>query len=150
MVPVVLQVEDRGGGRLATHRPWRELTNPLALSFPPRGLANVVRRAGANLRYFSANYAALVLVAVFLPLFWRPVAQLAFLACMLAWLALFFLRDEPFALCSRAVPDGAVLAALSALTLAVLLVAGPVVSVLKALSWAPASSCSTPCCTRTP
>jgi hypothetical protein len=32
----------------------------------------------------------------------------------------------------------------------VLLVAGPVVSVLKALSWAPASSCSTPCCTRTP
>lgn len=132
----ILQVEERGGGgasRLATHRPWRELTDPRALSLPPRGLANLLRRGRSNLGYFSGNYAALVLLAVFLSLIWRPVAQLAFLACMVAWLALFFLRDEHVVLCGRAVPEGLVLAALSAITLAVLLVTGPVVSVLKAL-----------------
>jgi PRA1 family protein 1 len=52
---------------------------------------------------------------------------------MLAWVALFFLRDDPFALCGRTVRDWAVLVALSAITLAVLLVAGPAVGVLKAL-----------------
>ncbi|GJN35813.1 hypothetical protein PR202_gb24620 [Eleusine coracana subsp. coracana] len=131
----ILQVEERGGGasRLATHRPWRELTDPRALSLPPRGLADLLRRGWSNLQYFCANYAALVLLAVFLPLVWRPVAQLAFLACMVPWLALFFLRDEPIVLCGRAVPEGLVLAVLSALTLVALLIVGPVVNVLKAL-----------------
>ncbi|GJM94846.1 hypothetical protein PR202_ga11528 [Eleusine coracana subsp. coracana] len=131
-----IQAEERGGGassRLAMHRPWRELTDPRALSLPPRGLADLLRRGWSNLQYFAANYAALVLLAVFLSLIWRPVAQLAFLACMVPWLALFFLRDEPIVLCGRAVPEGLVLAVLSALTLVVLLLAGPVVNVLKSL-----------------
>jgi hypothetical protein len=69
---------------------------------------------------------------------------------MLAWVALFFLRDDPFALCGRTVRDWAVLAALSAITLAVLLVAARRSASSRPCSWEPASSCSTPYCTRTP
>ncbi|TVT99342.1 hypothetical protein EJB05_55297, partial [Eragrostis curvula] len=54
--------------------------------------------------------------------------------CAAAWLVLFFLRGEPLVLCGRrAVGEGLVLAALSALTLVALLIAGPVVNVLASL-----------------
>uniref|UniRef100_A0A0E0PIQ5 PRA1 family protein n=1 Tax=Oryza rufipogon TaxID=4529 RepID=A0A0E0PIQ5_ORYRU len=116
----------------AERRPWRELADPRAASVP-RGLGGAYRRARANLGHFSMNYAIVVLAVVFLSLLWHPVSLIVFLACMVAWLFLYFLRDEPLALCGRAVGEGAVLAVLSVLTLVLLLLTGATVNILTSL-----------------
>jgi PRA1 family protein 1 len=128
----ISRAKARGASALATRRPWREFADPRALSIP-RGCAAAYRRARANLAHFSANYALTVLLVVFLSLLWEPVSLLVFLACMVAWLVLYFLRDEPLALCGRAVGEGAVLAFLSTLTLLLLLLTGATVNILTSL-----------------
>jgi PRA1 family protein 1 len=128
----ISRAKARGASALATRRPWREFADPRALSVP-RGCAAAYRRARANLAHFSANYALTVLLVVFLSLLWEPVSLLVFLACMVAWLVLYFLRDDPLALCGRAVGEGAVLAFLSTLTLLLLLLTGATVNILTSL-----------------
>ncbi|KAL6624545.1 hypothetical protein ACP70R_031866 [Stipagrostis hirtigluma subsp. patula] len=128
----ISRAKARGAEALATRRPWRELADPRALSVP-RGLAGAYRRARANLAHFAANYALVVLGVVFLSLLWHPVSLLVFLACMLAWLVLFFLRDEPLALFGRPVGEGVVIALLSTLTLVLLLLTGATANILISL-----------------
>ncbi|XP_052154750.1 PRA1 family protein F3-like isoform X2 [Oryza glaberrima] len=128
----ISRAKARGATALAERRPWRELADPRAASVP-RGLGGAYRRARANLGHFSMNYAIVVLAVVFLSLLWHPVSLIVFLACMVAWLFLYFLRDEPLALCGRAVGEGAVLAVLSVLTLVLLLLTGATVNILTSL-----------------
>uniref|UniRef100_A0A0E0KZJ5 PRA1 family protein n=1 Tax=Oryza punctata TaxID=4537 RepID=A0A0E0KZJ5_ORYPU len=128
----ISRAKARGATALAERRPWRELADPRAASVP-RGFGGAYRRARANLSHFSMNYAIVVLAVVFLSLLWHPVSLIVFLACMVAWLFLYFLRDEPLALCGRAVGEGAVLAVLSVLTLVLLLLTGATVNILTSL-----------------
>ncbi|GJM94847.1 hypothetical protein PR202_ga11529 [Eleusine coracana subsp. coracana] len=128
----ISRAKARGASALASRRPWREFADPRALSVP-RGCAAAYRRARANLAHFSANYALTVLLVVFLSLLWEPISLLVFLACMVAWLVLYFLRDEPLALCGRAVGEGVVLAFLATVTLLLLLLTGATVNILTSL-----------------
>ncbi|TVT99340.1 hypothetical protein EJB05_33058, partial [Eragrostis curvula] len=128
----ISRAKARGASALATRRPWREFADPRAVSVP-RGCGAAYRRARANLAHFAANYALAVLLVVFLSLLWEPVSLLVFLACMLAWLALYFLRDDPLACCGRAVGEGVVLAFLSTLTILLLLLTGATVNILTSL-----------------
>ncbi|KAK1693686.1 hypothetical protein QYE76_010383 [Lolium multiflorum] len=128
----ISRAKARGATALATRRPWRELGDPGALAVP-RGLGDAYLRARANLAHFAMNYAIVVLAVVFLSLIFHPFSLLVFLACMVAWLFLYFLRDVPLALFGRTVGDGVVLAVLSALTLVLLLLTGATANILTSL-----------------
>uniref|UniRef100_A0A0E0FHM5 PRA1 family protein n=1 Tax=Oryza nivara TaxID=4536 RepID=A0A0E0FHM5_ORYNI len=122
----------RGATALATRRPWRELADPHALGLPP-SLADAYLRVRANLAHYAMNYAIVVLAVVFLSLLWHPASLIVFLVCMVAWLVLYFLRDEPIVLFGRVVGDGAVLAALAAVTLVLLLLTGATANIVSSL-----------------
>ncbi|XP_062180156.1 PRA1 family protein F2-like [Phragmites australis] len=128
----ISRAKARGASALATRRPWRELADPRALSVP-RGFTDAYRRARANLAHFASNYAILVLGVIFLSLLWHPVSLLVFLACMVAWLFLYFLRDGPLVLFGRAFGEGVVLAVLSAITLVLLLLTGATANIITSL-----------------
>ncbi|KAG8052838.1 hypothetical protein GUJ93_ZPchr0001g32614 [Zizania palustris] len=122
----------RGATALATRRPWRELGDLHAIGIPP-SLADAYLRVRANLSHFAMNYAIVVLVVVFLSLLWHPVSLIVFLVCMVAWLVLYFLRDEPIVLFGRVVGDGAVLAVLAVVTFILLLLTNATANILSAL-----------------
>ncbi|XP_047059121.1 PRA1 family protein F3-like [Lolium rigidum] len=128
----ISRAKARGATALATRRPWRELANPHALGLPPT-LADAYLRVRANLAHFAMNYAIVVLVVVFLSLIYHPVSLIVFLVCMVGWLGLYFLRDDPIVLFGRVVGDGAVLAVLAAVTLGLLLLTGATTNILTSL-----------------
>ena len=128
----ISRAKARGASALATRQPWRELADPKALAVP-RGLGDAYLRARANLAHFSMNYAIVVLGVVFLSLIWHPFSLIVFLACMVAWVFLYFLRDVPLALFGHTIGDGVVLAVLSALTLILLLLTGATGNILTSL-----------------
>ncbi|KAF3333430.1 hypothetical protein FCM35_KLT01121 [Carex littledalei] len=125
----------KGMGRLAldTRRPWRELTDIHSFSLPPRSFHPLLARIKSNISYFSMNYAVVVLVIVFLSLLWHPISLIVFLVCMIAWLFFYFLRDEPLVLFGRTIAEGVMLAALSVVTLALLLLTQATVNILVSL-----------------
>ncbi|KAJ1282164.1 hypothetical protein BS78_03G029800 [Paspalum vaginatum] len=128
----ISRAKARGASALATRRPWRELADVHAIGLPA-SLGDAYLRVRANLAHFAMNYAIVVLVVVFLSLLWHPVSLIVFLVCMLAWLVLYFLRDEPLALFGRVVPDVYVLAALAVVTLGLLLLTGATANILSSL-----------------
>nr|CAB3460478.1 unnamed protein product [Digitaria exilis] len=132
----ISRAKARGATALAARRPWRELADPGALAIP-RGFSDAYRRARANLAHFAANYALVVLAVVFASLLWHPVSLLVFLACFLAWLFLYFLRDrdvdQRLLVCGRPVGDGVVIVLLSAVTLVLLLLTGATSNILISL-----------------
>ncbi|EES00126.1 hypothetical protein BDA96_03G033800 [Sorghum bicolor] len=129
----ISRAKARGASALATRRPWRELADVHAVGLPP-SLGDAYLRVRANLAHFAMNYAIVVLVVVFLSLLWHPVSLIVFLVCMLAWLVLYFLRDEPLVLFGRVVADGYVLAALAVITLGLLLLTDATANILSSLS----------------
>ncbi|CAO2194058.1 unnamed protein product [Urochloa humidicola] len=128
----ISRAKARGASALATRRPWRELADVHAIGLPP-SLGDAYLRVRANLTHFSMNYAIVVLVVVFLSLLWHPASLIVFLVCMLAWLVLFFLRDEPLVLFGRVVADGYVLAVLAVVTLVLLLLTDATANILSSL-----------------
>ncbi|KQK03162.1 PRA1 family protein F3 [Brachypodium distachyon] len=128
----ISRAKARGATALATRRPWRELADLHAVGLPP-SLGDAYLRVRANLAHFAMNYAIVILVVVFLSLLWKPVSLIVFLVCMIAWLVLYFLRDEPIVLFGRVVGDGVVLAGLAVVTLGLLLLTGATANILSSL-----------------
>lgn len=126
------RAKQRGREALATRRPWKELVHAHAFSLP-HGLGDAYQRIRTNLSYFAMNYAIVVLVIVLASLLGHPWSLVVFFVMMVAWLALYFLRDQPLALAGRTVSDKAVLLVLSVVTIAALLFTGATWNIISSV-----------------
>ncbi|GAB4850447.1 hypothetical protein Ancab_029751 [Ancistrocladus abbreviatus] len=117
---------------LASRRPWRQIFDYHALSVPR--LSDVISRLRTNLTYFRMNFALFILLILFLSLLWHPISLIVFIIMMIAWLFLYFLRDEPLVILGRTIDDWIVLTVLSLLTIVFLLLTNATVNVLVALA----------------
>ncbi|XP_008802843.1 PRA1 family protein F3-like [Phoenix dactylifera] len=124
--------KEQGQALIAARRPWQELLNSGAFARPST-TGEASARLHRNLAYFRANYTIVVLVAVFLSLIWHPSSLIAFVALSAAWLFLYFSRNGPLVLFGRAIDDGAVLIALSVVTVVALIVTDVASNVLASI-----------------
>ncbi|KAI6679612.1 hypothetical protein NL676_033493 [Syzygium grande] len=96
---------------LATRRPWKEMFLLSAMA-PPDALSTSIGRIQMNVAIFRMNYAIIVLTILFLSLLWHPVSLIVFVVMMIAWLFLYFLRDQPLTLFGREIDDRVVMTTL--------------------------------------
>ncbi|KAG5051768.1 hypothetical protein JHK87_003966 [Glycine soja] len=113
----------------ATRRPWEEF-------FALHSFTRPYTLGETTLR---VNYAMVVLLFVFLSLLWFPISLVVFLAVFAAWFFLYFFRDGPIVVLRRELDDRLVLAALSAVTVAGLVLTGVWLNVVVALLFAAAA-----------
>ncbi|PKA51808.1 PRA1 family protein F2 [Apostasia shenzhenica] len=128
----ISRAKERSRSALATRRPWREMVNAHAFSFP-RSIGEAYPRIRTNAGYFAMNYTIIVLLVVFLSLLWHPISLIVFIALMFAWLFLYFLRDDPVELLGRTIDDRYVLIGLSVVTLVLLLLTNATANILISL-----------------
>ncbi|XP_073027282.1 PRA1 family protein F2-like [Primulina eburnea] len=128
----VSRAKERIKAGLATRRPWREMFEFHSLNLPS-SFSDAVERVKTNASYFTMNYAIVVLLILFLSLLWQPISLIVFIVMMVAWLALYFLRDEPLVIFGRTITDRVTLIVLSVVTVVVLLLTGAVANILVAL-----------------
>ena len=108
---------DRVRSDLGKRRPWNEMLS--SFSFPD-GFQHSLSRINTNVAYFHMNYAMIVLFVLFLSLLWHPVSLIVFTVVMVAWLFLYFLRDDPIVVFGYAVAERVVLTILSISTVVLL------------------------------
>ncbi|KAK9148936.1 hypothetical protein Scep_007693 [Stephania cephalantha] len=130
----ISRAKERMRSGLATRRPWREMIPALHALGLPSGTGDAVSRIRTNLAYFRTNYAMIVLGIVFLSLLWHPISLIVFVVMMLAWLILYFLRDEPLVIFHRTINDRVVLVVLGVVTLVALLLTHATTNILVSLA----------------
>ncbi|KAK4258082.1 hypothetical protein QN277_007582 [Acacia crassicarpa] len=106
---------------MATRRPWRQLLDFSALSFPS-SISDATTRIAQNVSHFLANYTLIILIILFLSLIYHPWSMLVFLIVFAAWYFLYFSRDEPVSIFNLVVlDDRAVVVGLGLITLVALI-----------------------------
>ncbi|KNA13752.1 hypothetical protein SOVF_113660 [Spinacia oleracea] len=120
-------------GTFSSRRPWSQFFDYHSISFP-HNLSDAVSRLKTNFSYFRMNFTMIVLLILFVSLLWHPISLIVFLVMMVAWLFLFFLREEPLILFGRSIDDRIILAVLSVMTVGFLLLTGATWNILIALA----------------
>ncbi|KAK6780983.1 hypothetical protein RDI58_023167 [Solanum bulbocastanum] len=113
---------DAGTVAAVTVRPWPLFIDIAALSLPI-SVSDATYRINKNLRYFSGNYALIILSILLISLIVRPILLVLFLIIFVGWIYLYFSRNEPLELFGFDVDDKFVLGFLTLVTLVALLVA---------------------------
>ncbi|KAL1828288.1 hypothetical protein DCAR_0207489 [Daucus carota subsp. sativus] len=109
----------RAHSMISTRRPWRQFFDPSALTLP-HNYTEAMNGLRRNVNYFRVNYTLVMLIILFLSLIYHPLSMIVFLVVFVAWLFLFFLRDDSIMLMGRSLDDRVVLAGLSLVTVVAL------------------------------
>ncbi|CAI9114300.1 OLC1v1014989C1 [Oldenlandia corymbosa var. corymbosa] len=128
----ITRAKERIKEGLGTRRPWREMFDFHAIKLTTH-VPEITGRIKANASYFRMNYAIVVLFILFLSLLWHPISLIVFIVLMVAWIFLYFLRDEPLVIFGRLISDRVVLIVLAILTVGLLLLTHATFNILVAV-----------------
>ncbi|XWS70004.1 hypothetical protein CRYUN_Cryun03dG0011900 [Craigia yunnanensis] len=104
---------------LGTRRQWKVMVKIQAISLPSN-LNNSIQRIQTNAAFFRMNYVIIILFLLFLTLLWHPVSLIVFIIMMVAWLFLYFLRDDPLSIEGFVIDDRIVMTGMFLVTIAML------------------------------
>ncbi|KAJ9182213.1 hypothetical protein P3X46_006234 [Hevea brasiliensis] len=116
----------------ASLRPWLLFLDLTSL-YLPSSIPDATTRLTQNLTHFGANYSIIVLLVLFLSLLYHPLSLIAFFITLVAWVFLYFSREEPLSVFGYQVNDLLVLVALFAVTVLVLVWSGVWLNVVVAV-----------------
>ncbi|XP_050262453.1 PRA1 family protein F2 [Quercus robur] len=124
---------ERINSGLGMPRPWKEMIKLQDLSFPT-SVSQLIQRIKINVAVFRMNYAIIILFILFLSLLWHPVSMIVFIVMMVAWLFLYFLRDEPLVVMGYDIDDRMVMLALLPITVLSLFLTNAKKNIIVALA----------------
>ncbi|KAG6782087.1 hypothetical protein NC652_008170 [Populus alba x Populus x berolinensis] len=128
----ISRAKERIKAGLGTRQPWKVMFNFRSFNFPGN-LSEALKRVRTNIAYFTMNYAMVVLIILFLSLLWHPVSLIVFIVMGVAWVFLYFLRDEPLVVLGHTIDDRVVMIVLGVLTIFFLLLTHVTLNVLVSL-----------------
>ncbi|KAI3455544.1 hypothetical protein Pfo_012207 [Paulownia fortunei] len=128
----ISRAKERLKAGLGTRRPWREMFELHCLNLP-KSFHEAVARVKMNFAYFRMNYTIVILLILFLSLLWHPISLIVFIAMMVVWLFLYFLRDEPLVIFGRLITDRVILIVLAVVTIFVLMFTHATTNILVSL-----------------
>ncbi|KAJ9154216.1 hypothetical protein P3X46_027575 [Hevea brasiliensis] len=107
----------------ASLHPWSLFLDLTSLNLPS-SIPDSTTRITQNFTHFRTNYSIIVLLVLFFSLLYHPLSLIAFFFTLVAWVFLYFSREEPLSVFGYQVNDLLVLVALFAVTLLVLVWSG--------------------------
>ncbi|KAF5726057.1 PRA1 family protein F3-like [Tripterygium wilfordii] len=125
--------KERIQSSIGTPRSWKEMVQLQSLNIPSN-LNESVERIRTNGAFFRANYLIIILFLIFFNLLWQPMSLIVFLTMIIAWLFLYFLRDDHIMIFGLVIHDQLVMIALLAATIVMLSVTSVTDKIVMALS----------------
>ncbi|KAF7806990.1 PRA1 family protein D [Senna tora] len=118
---------------MSSRRPWRQLLDFSALSFPS-SISDATTRMTQNASHFFSNYTLILLVILFLSLVYHPFSMVVFLVVFAGWYFLYFSRDEPLSVFNWVVDERVVVVGLGVITVVALILTHVWLNVLASLA----------------
>ena len=100
----------------------------------PSNFNDSIQRFLINAAFFRMNYVIVILFLLFLTLLWHPVSLIVFIIMMVAWLFLYFLRDNPVSIDGFVIDDRSMMTGLLLVTIAMLLLTDVTDNIIIGLS----------------